>query len=1154
MAVNTSRVKSRGASITSGAREKAAAAQASANAFESEHETLRQAMRCAQEERDAARDRAAESRIEAATAAERLRISKQEHKRAIDRGIAAEQKLRMSQDQALMAASTARRILAETEEELKRVTTSRSWRWTTGLRQAGSGVRSVRVLTLAVGATILEKLGLPGAERLRVARRMSLFRRSGYFNAGWYRKAYPGVARAGVDPAWHFAARGSIERRNPSPRFDTAFYLDAHPDVAASGMHALEHYLSKGMHEGRSPRPSEPGPARPAAEQPAPPVDQHSGLEITVREPMRRIELPPVDPERLATTRAIAFYLPQFHPIPENDAWWGRGFTEWSNVTRARPMFQGHTQPMLPSELGFYDLRLPEVRERQAELARAAGIHGFCYYHYWFEGRRVLEHPLDEVLRLGSPDFPFCVCWANENWTRRWDGMEHEVLLSQAHTLASDRRFIIDLLPYLEDERYIRVGDRPVVLVYRPDLMHDAADTAAVWRDECRRAGIGDIHLCAVRFRTGDPRPLGFDAAVEFPPHHFPAPEITQKIPGLTPGFTGAVMDYRAGVESVIKRPPSPEYRLYRGVMPSWDNTARRLEAATIQHGATPELYEAWLRSAINHRQPDEHDGATLGENLVFINAWNEWAEGTVLEPRRDLGDAYLRATARVLGGDLGRQTANSEPIADDTLDAHAPSSAPRATADLSRPGSTIETKLKRVVRTNPTLNAFVNRHPELKNHAGRLVRKIGTPGPVSSSGVAARNGTRTASVRWRGTIVEGTPKLLVVSHDAALAGAQLIVLENVRHWVRDGADVRVLLLGSGPLEARFAQLCPTATTDDQPGTMRARAIRAVLEDLSFSGWKPDAAYCNTVASVDAIDELTRAGVPVTAAVYELPTSIEDSLGGRRTIDRVMKGSRRVVVASGFVRDQLASAYAIAHERLIPIHTGVLTRDLPDVKTARAEIRDELGVAPDTAIVLGCGSIHHRKGTDLFIAAAAEAARHAEQRAVQAQRPMLFVWVGEDQSGATFGNWCRHDAERIGLGDRVRFVGPRHDPGRWFAGADLFALTSREDPFPMVNLEAINAGLPVVAFEGGGGAPEILLPHNLGTVVPYADTAAFGGAIERVLHETDHAQAERSRVRTFAREALGWDTYMARLNQQLAACSDRFERSGTVAMNDKAPR
>ncbi len=221
-------------------------------------------------------------------------------------------------------------------------------------------------------------------------------------------------------------------------------------------------------------------------------------------------------------TRAIAFYLPQFHPIPENDQWWGKGFTEWTNVIKARPLFKNHYQPHLPADLGFYDLRLPETRKAQADLARQHGIHGFCYYHYWFNGKRLLERPLDEVLTSGQPDFPFCICWANENWTRRWNGEDQDILIKQTYSSEDDLNHIRTLIPYFRDHRYIKVNGRPLILIYRVSSLPHPAQTAAIWRREAIRAGFPDLYLCTV-VSLGtldfDPASIGFDSAVDFPPN-----------------------------------------------------------------------------------------------------------------------------------------------------------------------------------------------------------------------------------------------------------------------------------------------------------------------------------------------------------------------------------------------------------------------------------------------------------------------------------------------------------------------------------------------------------------------------------------------------------------------------------------------------------
>ncbi|MGH7860017.1 MAG: glycoside hydrolase family 99-like domain-containing protein, partial [Candidatus Binatia bacterium] len=224
----------------------------------------------------------------------------------------------------------------------------------------------------------------------------------------------------------------------------------------------------------------------------------------------------------ISAIRKIAFYLPQYHPVAENDRWWGLGFTDWISVVNAQPLFRGHNQPNFPADLGYYDLRVPEVREAQAALARDAGLDAFCYYHYWFDGRRVLERPFDAVRQSGRPDFPFCLCWANEPWTRSWDGRSGEVLLAQRYSEADDRSHISWLLSAFRDRRYFRVEGKPLFLVYRASSLPDPARTTDLWRDAARSDGLGELYLCRVESfpRESDrpPSALGFDAAVEFQP------------------------------------------------------------------------------------------------------------------------------------------------------------------------------------------------------------------------------------------------------------------------------------------------------------------------------------------------------------------------------------------------------------------------------------------------------------------------------------------------------------------------------------------------------------------------------------------------------------------------------------------------------------
>lgn len=357
-----------------------------------------------------------------------------------------------------------------------------------------------------------------------------------------------------------------------------------------------------------------------------------------------------------AAARLIAFYLPQFHPIPENDAWWGTGFTEWTNVAKAQPLFAGHYQPRLPADLGFYDLRVPETRAAQAALARKYGIGGFCYWHYWFHGRRLLERPFQEVLDSGEPDFPFCLAWANENWSRRWDGAEHEVLMPQSYSREDDRAHLRALVPALADERYVRVEGKPLLIVYRLVELPEPQRTAEIWRDEARRAGLGDLHLCYLESGSGLGRPpadFGFDAAIEFAPEWrglgpLPRPTLWSRLQHRLQGRTCVewrheVRDYAELVRVNLAK-PAPGYVRYPCVTPDWDNSARRASGGRILKGSTPERYEQWLSAVLASRLPEgaEH-------RLCFINAWNEWAEGNHLEPCQRWGHAYLQATARAL-------------------------------------------------------------------------------------------------------------------------------------------------------------------------------------------------------------------------------------------------------------------------------------------------------------------------------------------------------------------------------------------------------------------------------------------------------------------------------------------------------------------------
>lgn len=357
------------------------------------------------------------------------------------------------------------------------------------------------------------------------------------------------------------------------------------------------------------------------------------------------------DPLPNVGVKPIAFYLPQFHAIPENDQWWGKGFTEWTNTRKAKPHFKGHHQPRMPTpNLGHYNLENVEVYSKQVELAKSAGIYGFCFHFYWFGGKTLLEKPLKNIISSPEIDFPFCLCWANENWTRRWDGKEDDILISQKHSEDDAKRFLDHVSDYFKDDRYIKVNGRPVLVIYRPKDIPDIKKIQQLWRNQARLHGYPDLYLVfAQTFSQRDPREVGFDAAVQFPPHNHRPNNLAEAMMAegvLSKDFKGGVYDYET-YSALYRADISDEYKTFHCVTLGWDNTARRGNNASIFHNFTLNKYADELRVVCNKtinniRLADE-------ERFVFINAWNEWGEGTYLEPDTKYGYGYLEATKRAL-------------------------------------------------------------------------------------------------------------------------------------------------------------------------------------------------------------------------------------------------------------------------------------------------------------------------------------------------------------------------------------------------------------------------------------------------------------------------------------------------------------------------
>ena len=361
--------------------------------------------------------------------------------------------------------------------------------------------------------------------------------------------------------------------------------------------------------------------------------------------------------------RALAIYLPQFHPIPENDEWWGKGFTEWTNVVKGKPIVKGHYQPHLPADLGFYDLRVPEVREAQAQMAKDAGIYGFVYYHYWFNGKRLLERPFNEVLESGKPDFPFCLCWANENWTRRWNGLDQEVLMKQEYSFDDDLNHIRYLCEHVfNDPRYIKVNGKPLFMVYKPSLFPDIKRTTEIWREEAKKYGYDDLYLVFFWTYKFDLKPedINFDAAAFFPPNSVklsttinPLLLLLNKISmvffnrkfNLSKTTKYNIYNYDNLISKSIKTFSGLKIKIFNGITPGWDNYVRRPNGGgRIILNSNPVKYQNWLETVCAESELFSNE-----ENFIFINAWNEWAEGNHLEPCVNWGDKYLKATKRIL-------------------------------------------------------------------------------------------------------------------------------------------------------------------------------------------------------------------------------------------------------------------------------------------------------------------------------------------------------------------------------------------------------------------------------------------------------------------------------------------------------------------------
>ena len=350
--------------------------------------------------------------------------------------------------------------------------------------------------------------------------------------------------------------------------------------------------------------------------------------------------------------KLLGFYLPQYHTFPENDAWWGKGFTEWTNVRRGEARFEGHYQPRVPHEdIGYYSLDDIGVMEKQVELARRHGIYGFCFYYYWFSGKRLMEKPVDMLLRHPEIHFPFCLCWANENWTRSWDGMDKDVLIWQKYSDHDDEVFMADMKKYIDDPRYIRIGGKPLIIVYNPGQIPDCRKSFRVWREKARELGLGEILIWTCQTVNNTAAILKIedciDAEVEFPPHNFLTESIAVKGLDLKEN-PGALFNYQRLVDYAAARfhhLPADKKPIHRGFMMGWDNAARRKTGWVAFYAFSLHALYRWVLEVIDYSR--KHFAPE--ERFAFVNAWNEWGEGTYLEPDAKYGYACINTVSRAL-------------------------------------------------------------------------------------------------------------------------------------------------------------------------------------------------------------------------------------------------------------------------------------------------------------------------------------------------------------------------------------------------------------------------------------------------------------------------------------------------------------------------
>lgn len=723
----------------------------------------------------------------------------------------------------------------------------------------------------------------------------------------------------------------------------------------------------------------------------------------------------------------IAFYLPQYHPFPENDEWWGKGFTEWTNVTKAVPQFAGHYQPRLAGELGYYDLRNIETLKSQIKLAKRYGIYGFCLYYYWFDGKTLMEDPLKTILSNPELDLPFCLCWANENWSRRWDGKENDILISQNYTSDFPLKFIKSISAYMKDSRYIRLKEKPLFIVYNANQIPDLSNTLKIWRQYIREQGLGELHLLAVDFAlTPESKRAGFDGFIEFPPHSlytYSMPLLNKEISFVDDRCNSQIYDYQQIVrEKKYLKQDIDHY--YKGICMAWDNTARKPYSATVYHNYSVSAFKEWLKD-ISLLTKKTH---SQGDRFVFINAWNEWAEGTYLEPDRKFGYANLKSVRNIL----------------------------------------------------------LSMRSEQK-------------------------------------------KIIYVGHDAWFAGAQMLALRTILELNQTyHYQVYTVLKDTGSMIEKFQ-----AASEDL-------FVYNPKEKEQFLLWAANTgagiALCNTVVTGDVLSLLAQNGITCISMIHEMEQVIHQ-YSCEKQLSLINKYASKIVFASNYVKSSVDNIEQIIPEKSVIAPQGMFLVNtyLTQRDKIRHEIRQRYGLRNDSRIVLGVGYGYRRKGTDIFLKMAIKMCTLDSR--------IAFMWVGDLDT--EMQGFASNLLEKATCSKQIILAGSQQDLMRYYTAADIFTLTSREDPFPSVVMEALYSYLPVIAFDGGGGYVDIISDKN-GCLVPMENADMMMSEIEKLVNTPDLLMQKGKQAHQTITQRFNFISYIGKL---LGLLGDAYESVSVVIPN-----